>query len=280
MFFGYDMGVAPYLHYGIADTAGRIRHFTQVALPRGVMMHDFAITERYSIFLDLPVVFSSKGLQYQPELGARFGVIPRHGSEKDVRWFPVEPCWVYHVLNAWEAGDEIILAACRYPRFSFAGRNRATLHQWRLQLSSGRVVETPLDEVDSEFPRVRGTPDWALRALRLARTQRGWESSLEKYHLAAGGASRPSMAPDVFPMKRCSCRVQVGPRKMTAGACSSFTTRRRSGAKLGDPGGKRHRVRAGRAGAHPRPGALRLPRSVGRRDNRRMMRYLRATSGT
>ncbi len=32
---------------------------------------------------------------------ARIGVMPREGGNKDVRWFDIEPCYVYHPLNAY-----------------------------------------------------------------------------------------------------------------------------------------------------------------------------------
>ena len=47
------------------------------------MMHDFAITPRYTLFMDLPMVFTMhEGLRltFAPELGARLGILPRHGA--------------------------------------------------------------------------------------------------------------------------------------------------------------------------------------------------------
>ncbi len=36
-----------------------------------------------------------------PDYPARIGVMPREGGNGDVRWFDIEPCYVYHPLNAY-----------------------------------------------------------------------------------------------------------------------------------------------------------------------------------
>lgn len=38
---------------------------------------------------------------WNPHYPARVGVMPREGGNKDVRWFDIEPCYVYHPLNAY-----------------------------------------------------------------------------------------------------------------------------------------------------------------------------------
>lgn len=57
-FFGYNVRTQPHVTYKVVDTAGNIMSSVPVTLPRGVMMHDFAITQDYAIFLDCPLVFS------------------------------------------------------------------------------------------------------------------------------------------------------------------------------------------------------------------------------
>ena len=83
-------------------------------------MHDCAITEHYTLFLDLPLVFDISRamtggdvMAWEPEQGARIGVCPRLGKSDDVKWFDIDPGMIYHVVNAWEEGDEVILQACR-----------------------------------------------------------------------------------------------------------------------------------------------------------------------
>jgi carotenoid cleavage dioxygenase len=37
-----------------------------------------------------------------PEYGARVGLLPRDGGAEDVIWREIEPCFVFHPLNAFE----------------------------------------------------------------------------------------------------------------------------------------------------------------------------------
>jgi carotenoid cleavage dioxygenase len=139
------------------------------------MMHDFAITPSYTLFMDLPMVFTineSLHLTFTPELGAHIGILPRHGTGGEIKWFETSPCWVFHTLNAYEDDDEVVLLACRFrqypeatgfqPRMSAhptdgkasAATNAPFLYHWRCNLKTGLATEGPLDDVSTEFPRV------------------------------------------------------------------------------------------------------------------------------
>lgn len=93
---------------------------------------------------------------------ARIGVLARGGG--DVRWFDVDPCYVFHTLGAYEevdgdGGTVVVLDAVRHSTMFLAdphgpGGGRTWLHQWRLDLRTGRVTETVLDDREQEFPRV------------------------------------------------------------------------------------------------------------------------------
>jgi len=162
-FFGYGFA-PPYLTYHVADAAGILVHSAEIELPAPVMIHDFAITDRDVVFLDLPVVFSAeRALQgtmpfaWSDAHGARVGVLPRRGTDADVRWMEIEPCYVFHPRNAWREGDAVVLDAARYPelwRETAADFRTATLHRWRIDPEKGRVDEEPLDDRGVEFPRV------------------------------------------------------------------------------------------------------------------------------
>lgn len=56
-FFGYSVKKAPHVTYKVADPSGHILHTVAITIPRGIMMHDFAITQDFAIFLDCPMVF-------------------------------------------------------------------------------------------------------------------------------------------------------------------------------------------------------------------------------
>jgi carotenoid cleavage dioxygenase-like enzyme len=74
------------------------------------MMHDFALTEKYVVLYDLPVTFSLDAAKagrmpyaWNPAHEARVGLLSREDSSRGTLRFPVEPCFVFHTLNAGEA---------------------------------------------------------------------------------------------------------------------------------------------------------------------------------
>ncbi len=169
MFFGYSF-VPPFLKYSIASAEGELLRTVPIELPVGVMMHDFAITEHYTIFMDLPVTFRMErmqrgepGLMFESDRPSRFGIVPRHGDNSSIRWFESSPCYVFHTLNAYEEGDEVVLVACRMNSTNILMSEPtpvenegdiARLYRWRFNLTTGMVREEVLDDRASEFPRV------------------------------------------------------------------------------------------------------------------------------
>lgn len=163
-----------FLRYGIIGAEGRQTHLTRIDLPGPRLPHDIAITENYSILMDLPLVQDHDARRagkyrifYDRELPARFAVIPRHGLGSDVRWFEVKPCYIYHVVNAWEDDEQIIMDVCRVKnpqhQTTFASplsnmlaymRLDAQLYRYRFDLRTGTAVETELDDANIEFPSV------------------------------------------------------------------------------------------------------------------------------
>jgi len=119
--------------------------------------------------------------------------MPRGGSNADVRWFEIAPCYVFHPLNAYE--DEqggIVMDVARYPelwRQDSSASWLASLHRWRIDLRAGRVSEGPLDDHTVEFPRFDERR--AGRAHRYGyavgrAANRGTGTTLVKYDLGRG----------------------------------------------------------------------------------------------
>ncbi|MGH3829784.1 MAG: carotenoid oxygenase family protein [Pseudonocardiaceae bacterium] len=97
--------------------------------------------------------------RWDPRYPARVGVMPRTGGAGEVRWFDVEPCYVFHPLNAYDEGDSIVLDVVRHPKMfdtDFHGPNEGptTLDRWTVDLADGKVRETRLDDHSQEFPRI------------------------------------------------------------------------------------------------------------------------------
>jgi carotenoid cleavage dioxygenase-like enzyme len=159
---------APYLRYGAIDRAGRPTAQQEIELDEPAMMHDFAITARHSLFLDLNVAYDFELLQHGvaiplrwfDERRSRIGVIPRQGG--DARWFEIAPCFIQHVVNAYDVDDTIVLEAIRYPDFlrfdagagSFTPNPLGVLWRYELDLDTGRAVETQIDDRPIELPRI------------------------------------------------------------------------------------------------------------------------------
>lgn len=163
-FFGYGF-TPPYLTYHVLDAAGTLVRSEEIAVPGPTMMHDFAITDRNVLFMDLPVCFDLERAMagrmpygWSDEYGARVGVMPRDGGSSDVRWLEIEPCYVFHPMNAYEdEAGRIVVDVARYESLWRQTEQRfeeAKLHRWILDPTSGRVSETPLDDRAIEFPRI------------------------------------------------------------------------------------------------------------------------------
>ena len=170
MFIGYDpVAGPPFLRYHVANAGGALTHSAEIEIPRGVMMHDFLTTRNHSLFFDLPAMISAVMAgesMFQPQYGARIGVIPRHGNNADVRWFEIEPCYVFHFLNAWEDGDVITAYGCRMPGVDLDFEGHADdlggltamkgvgLTKWTIDLGAGTCTEEIVSEIRSDFPRL------------------------------------------------------------------------------------------------------------------------------
>lgn len=162
-FFGYAF-YPPFLTYHRLDAAGNLVQSEDIDVPGPTMMHDFAITDRHVIFMDLPIVFDldmamsgQMPYQWNDDYGARLGVMPRGGSSADVRWFEIEPCYVFHPFNAFERDGKIIIDVARYPELWRGDSDRfatAFAHRWTIDPVAGRVGEKPIDDRAIEFPRI------------------------------------------------------------------------------------------------------------------------------
>ena len=178
LFFDYG-NEAPYMHYGVVGADGALKHFTPIDLPGPRLPHDMAVTEHYAILHDLPLFHDHEAMKlgrhkiaFHPELPTRFGVLPRMGQGSEIRWFNFSPCYLYHVVNAWEEGDWVVMVGCRYmPRTHADGSidaqgtakdvaelvMHARLWVWRMNMKTGATEDHVLDaDCNVEFPTYNG----------------------------------------------------------------------------------------------------------------------------
>jgi carotenoid cleavage dioxygenase len=213
-FFGYGF-FEPYLTYNRVSAAGELVQTEVIDVPGATMIHDFAITDKHVIFMDLPVIFDldlamqgSMPYRWDPGYGARVGVMPRstdthQTTGADVQWFEVEPCYVFHPMNAFvDDQDRVVVDTARYqPLWDKSADdfdNPSSLYRWTFDLATGKTAESGLDDYPMEFPRI-------AEHLTGLKNRYGYGaggpdgSSLTKYDLDAGTSQVRDFGPTAMP---------------------------------------------------------------------------------
>ncbi|MDT5229860.1 MAG: hypothetical protein QOI39_360 [Mycobacterium sp.] len=171
-FFGSGNIFEPHVSYHRADADGRLTISRPIDVPALTLMHDFAVTADHVVFMDLPLLFDlgvamtqqfDRDLPYRwdDQHQARLGVLRRDDPYGRLRWFDIDPCFVFHIANAYDvtsaSGNSIVLEVLRYPemwRDSSEFGDDAALWRWKINLDTGVVEESQLDDRGVEFPRV------------------------------------------------------------------------------------------------------------------------------
>lgn len=174
VWFAYGVGQMPLsagMSYGVTAADGSLVRRQDFQAPFACMVHDFMVTENHALFPILPLTASLEramggkpAFAWEPEKGSYVGVMRRDADVSTIRWFSTEACYVFHPLNSWEADGKIHCDVMRYdvaPLFPKADgspgeKSAARLVRWTFDLNgaSDAIKETPLDDLDGEFPRV------------------------------------------------------------------------------------------------------------------------------
>ncbi|GFP92099.1 carotenoid 9 10(9' 10')-cleavage dioxygenase [Phtheirospermum japonicum] len=164
--FGYAH-TPPYITYRVISKEGVMQDPVPITIPAPIMMHDFAITDNYAIFMDLPLYFRPKEMvkenkfafSFDPTKKARFGILPRYAkNELLVRWFELPNCFIFH------NGDEVVLITCRLENPDLDQVNGSVkgklesftneLYEMRFNLKNGLATQKRLSVSTVDFPRV------------------------------------------------------------------------------------------------------------------------------
>ena len=114
--------VPPYVHYSVVPAAQeaspktpqprRLLNAPVAGISSPKMMHDFGVSRKHSIIMDLPLSLNPVNLaknqpsiMYDSSQPSRFGVFPRR-EPGNVRWFETDACCIFHTANAWDVFDE------------------------------------------------------------------------------------------------------------------------------------------------------------------------------
>lgn len=175
---GQEFGPSMKLHVATYRPALELAGHFSFTAPRQVYIHDFFVSDRHVIFVLHPCHFSPFGflsgfrsftdsLSFAREDGTVLAVVPRGGGE--ARFHDVPGSFMWHALNAYETGDEIVADLVAYdapdhfigdrPLFNeiMQGRmghaaNPGTIRRYVIPLRAGSAREEILDAGNHEFP--------------------------------------------------------------------------------------------------------------------------------
>ena len=169
LFFGYMAG-GPFsddMTYQVVDADGRLTRSDRFKAPFPSMVHDFITTDQDVIFPIFPITGSleraMKGenpFLWEPDKGSHIGVLPRDGDISQIRWFDMDPAYVFHPMNAWRDGNVIRAHVMQFRSMSMdlseGDGEGARLAEWEIDLgsNSGQVKWKYLDDLQGEFPRI------------------------------------------------------------------------------------------------------------------------------
>jgi carotenoid cleavage dioxygenase-like enzyme len=151
------------------------RVVAKLPVRRPAYIHSFAMTERYAVLIEHPYTvnplklgFGNKpfieNFGWAPERGTRLVVFDRRTGEHAGDWH-TDPFFVFHNVNAFEEGDDIVVDLCAYADAEIvsalglqrlrAGESIPKSHLERLRLKPGGAVErTRLSDEPLELPRI------------------------------------------------------------------------------------------------------------------------------
>ena len=162
----YDATEPNVVRYIVVSSEGRVLREMPIPVEHGPSIHDCGFTARYIVVLDLPVTFSMRSLigghcfpyKWNPNHRARVGLLPRGGDASAVIWCDVDPAYVFHVANAFDAPDgTVVMDLVAYPSMfneNLRGPDaKGALERWTIDPVAKSVVRKVIDAQPQEFPR-------------------------------------------------------------------------------------------------------------------------------
>lgn len=163
----YDVGRPDAVRYVVLGTDGQVRREVAIPVADGPMMHDFALTQRFALILDLPVTFSMDAAiagyrfpyRWNETHKARIGLLPREAKAGSIIWCAIDPCFVFHCVNAFDRPDGKVVVDLIVHDRMFSWRTsgpdstQCGLERWTIDPVAGSVDRVVLDATPQEFPR-------------------------------------------------------------------------------------------------------------------------------
>lgn len=169
---GVPGGLSAGMATGALSATGELLSWELFDAPFASMVHDFAITEDYSLIPVMPLVGSraraaagGPPFAWEPERGGWLAMIPRHEGVRAMRWLRAPLGYVFHVMNAWQDERALWLDVMQYdapPLFPLPDGTPASspdahsrLARWQIPLQGeAEIRQQVLYENGGEFPRI------------------------------------------------------------------------------------------------------------------------------
>jgi carotenoid cleavage dioxygenase-like enzyme len=114
-----------YRLFAIPDDGGPERVVAEMGIDRPSYMHSFAMTERYLVLTEFPLVVDPlrlllasepfiRNYRWTPERGLRFHVFEKDGGRL-VKSLEADPVFAFHHVNAFEDADTVVVDFVAYP---------------------------------------------------------------------------------------------------------------------------------------------------------------------
>ncbi len=211
------------------DSAGQLISDRKDSFNGFAFLHDFAITPNWALFLQnsiefkpLPFIFGQKGaaqcLKSKPNGQSKFWLIPRESglfAGQPPKILNAPNGFVFHHLNAWEDGNEIILDSIFYDDFpsiepnqdfrqiNFNAIPEGILTRSHIDLSNNTTAAKKLSPQCCEFamvnPQIQGlNAHFAWMAIAECKSGNGPLQAIKKLDLINGNECIWSAAPRGF----------------------------------------------------------------------------------
>lgn len=150
---------------------GKVTREVAIPVEHGPSIHECSITANHVFVFDLPVTFSMNAViggstfpyRWNPDHKARVGLLPRDGGAQDVIWCAVDPVYVFHVANSFDAEDgTVVVDLCVYESMFEPASGGAVdgpagkplgLERWTIDPVTRTVHRETIDATPQEFPR-------------------------------------------------------------------------------------------------------------------------------
>ncbi|GAB5502009.1 carotenoid oxygenase family protein [Pyruvatibacter sp.] len=171
---GFDVNAETIATHFVIEPDGSLGWKTDIQLGGSSWIHDFAMTENFAIIWDMPLQHRQElqdageqaPYKWDPDYPTRVGIRPLNAKTPDVRWFDLEPCFVFHAVNAWEVYDEagglseIICDVVQFAKMFDEDRTGPgdaappQLHRWVFNMKTGQMTDQMIDQRIQEYPRI------------------------------------------------------------------------------------------------------------------------------